>query len=270
MSKKKGGFKEMFYEKIAPVITGLGAAVVILGALFKLQYWPGASTMLTVGLGTEAILFVLFAFAPAHKDPDWSKVYPELAEGFDDEPIQRGSKGKAVASTGVSAQMDKMLADAKVGPELVESLGKGLRNLADSTKQMANLSNAAVATNDYAKNVQNASKALTDMNKSYASTVEAMSAMASASKDAKEYHTQIQSATKNLSQLNAVYEMELKDANSHLKTMNKFYSNVSVAMENVAEAGKGTEQFKQEMSKLTGNLNNLNKVYGNMLTAMKG
>ncbi|MGB3465249.1 MAG: gliding motility protein GldL, partial [Cyclobacteriaceae bacterium] len=114
------------------------------------------------------------------------------------------------------------------------------------------------------------SKSLVDMNKSYATTVNAMSEMASASKDAKDYHSQVQNVTKNLGALNKVYELELNDANSHLKAMNKFYSNVTAAMENVAQASKESEQFKKEMSNLTTNISNLNKVYGNMLTAMKG
>jgi gliding motility-associated protein GldL len=76
--------------------------------------------------------------------------------------------------------------------------------------------------------------------------------------------------TINLGALNAVYEMELQDANNHLKAMNKFYGNLSMAMENLTDASKDTEQFKQEVSKLTHNLHSLNTVYGNMLTAMKG
>ena len=97
-----------------------------------------------------------------------------------------------------------------------------------------------------------------------------MADMASASKDAKEYHTQVQNITKNLGALNAVYEMELNDANSHLKAMNKFYSNVASVMESMEKAGRGSEKFSDELHKLTGNLTSLNGIYGSMLTAMKG
>jgi gliding motility-associated protein GldL len=72
-----------------------------------------------------------------------------------------------------------------------------------------------------------------------------------------------------LGSLNAVYEMELQDTNRHLKSMNKFYSNLSAAMENMAQASKETDSFKGELSKLTTNLTSLNKVYGSMLAAMK-
>ncbi len=89
------------------------------------------------------------------------------------------------------------------------------------------------------------------MNKSYGATVTAMGEMANASKDAKEYHNQVQAVTKNLGALNAVYEMELQDANSHVKAMNKFYSSISTAMESMAQASKESEQFKKELSSLT-------------------
>jgi gliding motility-associated protein GldL len=97
-----------------------------------------------------------------------------------------------------------------------------------------------------------------------------MAEMSNAANDAKQYHAQVQAITKNLGALNAVYEMELQDANNHLKAMNKFYSNLTNAMSNMADASKDTEAFKGELKNLTGNLTNLNKVYGNMLTAMKG
>ena len=62
---------------------GIGAAVVIVGALFKIQHWPGAGPMLTVGLATEALIFIFSAFEPIHDEYDWSLVYPELALGHD-------------------------------------------------------------------------------------------------------------------------------------------------------------------------------------------
>lgn len=271
MSENKGGFKEILYTAIMPKVYGLGAAVVIVGAMFKILHLPGAGPMLAVGLSTEAVIFFLSAFEPIHREVNWSKVYPELADDFDGPPA---TARKQVSSGGdggsVSKKLDTMLESAKVGPELIESLGKGMRNMAESAGKMANLSNAAVATNEYAQNVKSASSALQEMNKSYASTVTAMADMANASKDAKDYHGQVQSVTKNLSALNAVYEMELQDANSHVKAMNKFYSHLTSAMEKMGEAGKDTEEFQAQLSKLTGNVTTLNKVYGNMLSAMRG
>ncbi len=267
---KKGGFQDLLYSTIMPKIYGIGAAVVIVGAMFKILHMPGAGIMLGVGLTTEAVIFFLSAFEPKHREPDWSKVYPELADDYDGPAAAPRAAAVPQQATGASAQMDKMLADAKVGPDLIKSLGDGMRNLADSAKKMSNLSDAAVATNEYASNVKKASSSLTDMNKSYASAMEGMKGFADASKDTKEYHTQVQNVTKSLGALNAVYEMELKDAQSHTKALNKFYSNISGALESMAEAGKETSAFQAELNKLTSNIASLNKVYGNMLTAMRG
>jgi gliding motility-associated protein GldL len=270
MSSKKGGFSELLFKSIMPKVYGIGAAVVIIGAMFKILHFPGAAAMLGIGLSVEAVIFFLSAFEPPHKEIDWSRVYPELDDDFDDEPVAHRRQIPQAAGGSTSQQLDKVLASANIGPELVKSLGDGMNRMAESAKQMASLGNAAVATNDYAKNVQEASKSLVEMNKSYAITVKAMGEMADASKDAKEYHTQVQTVTKSLGALNAVYEMELQDASTHVKNMNKFYDSLGKAIQSITEAGQDTEQFKNEVKNLTSNLSSLNKVYGNMLSAMKG
>ncbi len=271
MSKqKKGGFTELLFKTIMPKIYGIGAAVVIVGALFKIQHLPGAGVMLGIGLSVEAVIFFLSAFEPPHAEPDWSKVYPELSDDYSgpvNKPAVRAAGGQGDSA---SQKLDHMLEKAKIGPELIDGLGKGMTSLANNVKAMGSLSNAAVATDEYSKNVSSASKALLDMNKSYAQTASAMGEMANASTDAKEYHSQVQNITKNLGALNSVYELELQDANSHLKAMNKFYANVAGVMESMEKAGKGSEKFSQELQKLTGNLTSLNGVYGSMLTAMRG
>ena len=271
MSKqKKGGFSELLFKTIMPKVYGIGAAVVIVGALFKIQHYPGAGVMLGIGLTTEAIIFFLSAFEPPHPELDWTKVYPELADDYTGPVNKPAVRGAGDKGDNVSQKLDHMLESAKIGPDLIESLGKGMNNLATNVKQMSGLSSAAVATEEYSKNVSAASKSLVDMGKSYAQTATAMSEMASASGDAKEYHTQVQNITKNLGALNSVYELELQDANSHLKAMNKFYANVAGVMESMEKAGKGSEKFSAELQKLTGNLTSLNTVYGSMLTAMRG
>ena len=260
MASNSNSFKAKFYSNVMPKIYGIGAAVVILGAMFKILDWQGASLMIGVGLSTEAVIFFLSAFEPKQEEMDWSKIYPELADG-----APKKSKGDDV-----SAKLDDMLSKAKIGPELIDSLGKGMQNLATSAQNMGNLSDAALATNEYATNVKSAAKTLVDMNASYGKTAAALTEMSAASQDAKAYHTQVVTVTKNLTALNAVYEMELQDANSHVKTLNKFYSNMSVAMEGLSEAGKETEAFKNELAKLNQNVSSLNKIYGGMLSVMKG
>ncbi len=271
MSKKKGGFSHLLYKTIMPKVYGIGAAVVIVGALFKILHLPGADAMLMVGLLTEAGIFFLSAFEPPHKEPEWEKVYPELSEDYEGSttPAPRISNRPAAGESPL-LKIDEMLKTAKVDQNLLDNLGKGLTNLATSASQMNNLSNAAVATNEYAANVKAAASSLVEMNKSYGSAMTAVKAMADASKDTGEYHKQMQAVTKNLAALNTVYEMELKDADSHVKNMNKFYESLTGAMNGLTKVGDNTTKFTTELGKLTDNLTSLNKVYGSMLTAMKG
>ena len=259
--------KSLLNDVIMPKVYGLGAAVVIVGALFKIQHWKGADIMLILGLGTEAVIFALSAFQPVPHDPEWHLVYPQLADDFEGDHAGELSEGNN--GTGLTRKLDDMLKDANVTPTTISSLGDGLRRLSDSTEKMADLGDATVATQDYTTKIRNASSSLERINEAYSSTVDAISQMAAASADAREYHEQVQNITKNLAALNAVYEMELTDANKHMSSLNKFYGTLSTAMENMVDASKDTEQFKNEVSKLTGNLHSLNTVYGNMLNAMR-
>ena len=257
--------KSLLNDVIMPKVYGLGAAVVIVGALFKIQHWDGADVMLIAGLGTEALIFALSAFQPVPHDPEWHLVYPQLADDYQGGAISSGEDN----GTGLTRKLDDMLKDANVTPTTINSLGDGLRRLSDSTEKMADLGDATVATQDYTTKIRSASSSLERINEAYSSTVDAISQMAAASADAREYHEQVQNITKNLAALNAVYEMELSDANKHMSSLNKFYGTLSVAMENMVDASKDTEQFKNEVSKLTTNLHSLNTVYGNMLNAMR-
>ena len=285
MSKKKGGFVEFFYGRIAPIVTGVGASVVILGALFKIQHWEGGGPLITAGLLTEAVIFFLFAFQPQSKEPDWSLVYPELDS-------DNGIAGKK-APKGASAtqQLDNALENAKIGPELINSLGSGIQNLSLSVSKMATLGDAFGATKTYTENVQKASVALGDLNKVYSATVSSVGQVADASKnvlgqlssaskattdslnattqDAKVYHQNLQQISKRLEALNAVYDIELKESNNHIKAVGNFYSTYSNVIENVSLAANDSKEFREQVNKLSHNLGELNKVYGNMVNAIR-
>lgn len=271
-TKKKPTFRDKFYSSFAPIATGVGASVVIIGALFKIQHWPGAGPFLIAGLGTEALLFLLFAFAPQHADPDWTLVYKEL------DPDYEGDIGTTASEDGaknsVVKRLEDMLEKAKVDQALVEKLGRGMNTLAESATKMSELGNAAVATAEFSKNTKATADAMANVNKSLASTATAMGEIANVSastaNDSKAYHAQVQTVTKSLSALNVVYENQLKDSDQHIKALNKFSGNMSAALESIASAAQDTQNFKTEMTKLNKNLTSLNQVYGNMLTAMRG
>ena len=257
--------KNFLFDVLMPKVYGIGAAIVIVGALFKIQHWPFAGQMLTVGLLTEAVIFFLSAFQPAPHEHDWGLVYPELNEGYDP------STGAIAENTGkgLTMKLDDMLKNANVTPEAISNLGQGLNRLSATTSQLSQLGEATNVTDEYTKKVRTAADSLDKINVAYGNTVEAITAMSNATSDAKEYHMQVQNVTKNLGALNAVYEMELQDANTHLKSMNQFYGTLSQAMDNMSQAGKDTELFQKQVSDLTGNLTSLNRVYGNMLNAMR-
>ncbi len=253
---------------------GIGAAVVILGALFKIQHWEGSGVMLTVGLGTEAIIFFFSAFEPLPHEYDWSLVYPEFAGMFDEEKKEKKQKKDPIVQ-----ELDRLMQDAKIGPELIQSLGAGLKSLGDNTSKLADLQDATVATNDYVKNVNSASKSVTDLASTSHQASAAMSALSTSSatimnelstsaNDMKSYNSQMGAASKNLSALNAVYELQLQDANDHFKMTNKFYDGINNLMSNLNESIDDTKKYKDEVRTLAKNLAALNTVYGNMLSAM--
>ncbi|CAN5423830.1 gliding motility protein GldL [soil metagenome] len=252
------------FKNFMAKLYGFGAAIVIVGALFKIQHWEGAGLMLTVGLLTEAVIFFFSAFEPPHEEVDWSLVYPELAGMH--EPGADRKKHKA--GDPVAQHLDKLLADAKIGPELIQSLGTGLKSLSENTSKMAQISNAAVATDDYAKNVTAASQKVAILSASYEKAATAMNSMSTSHEDVKIYSDQMKSAGKNMSALNAVYELQLQEANARMKETTKFYDGIQELLGNLNNTVEDTKRYKDEVGKLAKNLGALNTVYGNMLSAM--
>lgn len=203
----KNFFESKAGKNVMAKAYGLGASVVILGALFKIMHWEGADQMLILGMGVEAVIFAISAFEPPHQEPDWTLVYPELA-GLEAEDNKKDKEKKGT----ISQQLDKMLEEAKVTPDLIGSLGNGLKSLSDNVSSMNNLSSAAVATSQYADNVQKASKSLEGVNTSYVKAMDAMNSLAAVSAGAKEYQSQMENISaeftklsKNISSLNSVY-----------------------------------------------------------------
>jgi len=270
-------FKTKRGKKLKNMLFGAGAAVVIFGAWAKILHKPYANIMLTVGLWVEAAIFLLSAFIPPEPDYYWEKIYPGLDvydEKFEKESDKHGHETISAHLAGaqgpsLSGQMDKMLEAAKIDQNLVSRFGDNLKNFADNVGKMSNMTDATVASNDFAQSAKAAATSLNGVKDSFSSAADGMSKLAAASGDASLYHTQVQSATKNLAALNAVYEMELQDTNTHLKTMNKFIGNLGSAMTNLEASLADTDKFKTQMSGLANNLEKLNGIYGNMLSAMR-
>ena len=117
-------------------VYGWGGAVVIVGAMFKIQHWP-SNSYVNWGAGIEAVIFILSAFEPLHEEIDWTLVYPELAMGHaDDDLHELPESSTADSDDSVVEQLDNMLAKAKIEPELIESLGTGMRNLSENANKL--------------------------------------------------------------------------------------------------------------------------------------
>ncbi len=196
---------------------GIGAAVVILGALFKIQHYPGADIMLILGMGVEAIIFFISAFEPIHEEWDWSLVYPELA-GMEGEARPKSDGGDAV-----SQQLDKMLSEAKIGPDLIEGLGSGLKSLSTNVSSMADLSGATVGTKEYADNIHKANEQLIGMNTSYGRAVSALDSLSETTESFKE-------TTSKVANINVTLNDSLVSFDQNIQNLNKVYGGMLNAM----------------------------------------
>ena len=261
-----------FWDKFIPFFYSIGAAVVIIGAMGKIMHYDWAGIMLPIGLGTEAVIFVIYALQSYLRptvEYNWERVYPELSNDFKGELPTRSTQSSAPAGLGLTAKMDDMLANAKITPDIFDGLKSSFQNLSTSVYNMGDLANTTVATNEFTSKVKDAAGKVGEMGNSIHAATSSIMSMGDATKDAQEYRNQFQKIAQNMGALNAVYEIELQDTNRHLKSMNSFYGNLSSAMSDMQEASRDTQQFKAELNKLTNNLASLNNVYGSMLSAMK-
>lgn len=187
---------------------GMGAAVVIVGALFKLMHWPGASAMLIIGLGTEALIFGLSAFDPVAKELDWSLVYPELAGGEAKEKVAK-KENPTEAQGLLSQKLDNLLKEAKIDGELMASLGSSIKNFESAAKGISPTVDAIASQKKYSEELTMAAAQLESLNSLYKVQLESASRNAQINQEVAENNLklkdQMQSLTSNLSSLNNVY-----------------------------------------------------------------
>lgn len=228
MGKFSNFLESRKYKKVIGVIYGIGASVVLVGALFKITHWPGANAMLTVGLLTEAVIFFLSAFEPPHVEPDWSLVYPEFQyayHGIESDQKSTPRPAGAVNNT-PSQQFGDVLSQANISKDALEKLGSSINKLSENASQMAEISNAVAATNEYAK------------------------VMRKATESASALEVQLQSS------------LIVAETNKQLnKTMSEYIEKVNMS-------ASSTEALNHQIADLSKRMSALNNVYGNMLSAM--
>lgn len=289
------------YKNFMTKLYGWGASVVILGALFKIMHYPGAGIMLMLGMGTEAVIFFFSAFEPLHVEYNWALVYPELALGEEEEEVEKGGKkaDKKKALTGTpTQQLDQMLTEAKIGPELIESLADGMRNLSDNAHKLAGAADATAATDGYVNNLKKAAESVRNLTLQYDKTSKSLDTDSNISaaylenvqkaanavgnlaniyeqttkalkSDTGSYNDQLNKLNQNLTSINTIYESQMKNTEamakankSVLDSMNNFADTLNASLSNV-------EVYKKEVDQLTKNVSRLNDVYGKMVAAMQ-
>ena len=216
-------------------IYSIGAAIVILGALFKLTHWSlgpiSGNMVLAIGLITEAIIFTIFAFDVPKTEESyaWENVYPELLDKDAKPNPKHSTLGFQSAEvkeleTSLSDKLDKMLADAKLDVDLFERLRTGIDKFSSSVDQINQTVDVSSATS--------------------------------------KYNDQLMLAASHLESMNALYALQLAHGKEQTEYSKKY-------VEDMQKSAAQSEKFNEELSGLTSNLNNLNRVYGGMLSAMK-
>jgi len=265
--KEDKSFAAKFYGDIMPKIYGLGAAVVIVGAMFKLNGWPFATEMLVVGLGTEALIFAFSAFEP--KATDYTKLLYGLNAGND----TGKTKDDEIA-------FGKLLKEGAMGKEDIQNLKTGFNSLANNAKELSSMSSASVATNEYAQNAKSAASSLAKIGQSTDAAANAFSEVANTVKSTgsnqgnlksatEQYYGELNKATEGLKSMTAMYKSEFADSESVKKYFEAYMKNMETAIEGATKSSAEMKKFQSQLTELNSNVSALNRVYGSMLTAMK-
>ena len=236
------------------VAVSAGAAVIIFAAWAKLTHQSYADMMLTIGMWTETGIFLIYAIV------EWVK--PKHHEE-DDEPAD-------VIENPSLQSMDKMLQQADITPTNLKKLGDGFQKLQSTVGNMHEIGDVVKSTGDLNNKTKEATGALTNMTSAFASSAATMGSFSNAAESAKGFHEQVQVLTKNLGSLNTIYELELKESNNHLKSLNTFYGKLAEASTTMMGTVEDAAKAKEQIGTLANTLGKLNSVYGNMLSAMQG
>ncbi|MDR2962770.1 MAG: gliding motility protein GldL [Bacteroidales bacterium] len=251
------------YKKFMAKVYGFGASVVLVGALFKIQHYPGASLMLVIGLLTEALIFFFSAFEPLHEELDWTLVYPELA-GLDE--VEENVSGKRVGNGGGNGsgsalqKFDELLEQGKLGPDLFERLGNNLESLNTNVQNIGELTNTAVATDSFVSNVNKAADSAGNLAGAFSTSTskvnETFDAIASSSKQTAEA---IANAGMKSSQI--IESSASQTASIIANSGNSYHQLLEGLNANFASIGDSSKEQAVQQDALTKNLSALNAVY---------
>ncbi len=190
-------------KKMFNMAYGLGASVVILGALFKIAHWPYGTLILTIGMIVEAAVFALSAFEPVDDEYDWTKVYPELVG---EEAAQQELQD---TESLLSQKLDDMLQQANLDSDKMVRLAEGIQNFAGAAENIAPAADSITATNRYSEQLAVAASQMESLNSLYKVQMDSAQRQTELNdetvENAERLKEQMESLATNLSSLNGVY-----------------------------------------------------------------
>jgi gliding motility-associated protein GldL len=214
------------YKNVMAKVYGWGAAVVLIGALFKIIHLPGANEMLTIGLSTEALIFFLSAFEPPHIEPDWSLVYPELAGMYNDEADDSVLEKRKTPTE----RLDEMFEKGNINDKVISRLGEGLNKLSETANQIGQATEAAAASKEFATSLKSASETARQLNDVMVQDLNAATNYSeSVSKVAENANALIRTFDESNSST-IEFSKQVQELNKRMSNLNKVYGNMLSAM----------------------------------------
>jgi gliding motility-associated protein GldL len=243
-------------DKVINMVVSIGAAVVIFGAWAKILHKSYADIMLTVGLLTEAAIFIIYAFLPPAGN--------EMAEVA--EVLKQGVGGP---SSGANDELKKLV-EKEINPDNLKKLNESFSKFNTTIQGLSSLADVNAANNEFASKTKEAATAIGSVKDAYAAAAASVQQFSHATEGTKAFHEQIQGLTQNLGSLNKMYEAELQDSSNHIKALNGFYESLSKTSQVMQSSVDDAKKTQEQIALLAKNLGSLNSVYGNMLSAMQG
>ena len=314
-AKKMGAWEKfmLWYEsyqgkRVVGVVYSVGASVVIIGALFKIMHWPGASAVLIAGMCTEAFLFVIGALDKPHPEFNWSNVFPQLLEygtnpeileekanqprptllgaGIEGGEVPTISTGTASTINGVAQGSAPSVKVPSLTDKDLEALQNGITDLAKTATQLSELGKVATATTQLTTKMEAAGNAAEQFAASQSTLLATSTQLSEAYKAAetnmqgaadntKAFATNMQNVGAQLNTLNAIYELQINAMKEQVeisKAQNSTLGKVSDSLQAIeaqaVNAQQSQEQFAAGSKKLVAQISDLNAIYGNMLNAL--
>jgi gliding motility-associated protein GldL len=249
------------WKSFTAKLYGFGASVVMVGALFKIQHWPGAGIALTAGLLTEAIIFFFSAFEPLHEELDWTLVYPELAGMSDPDEIDE-YREQAIADRNVGLQkFDELFQQSQINAEDVRSLGKHLNTISTTTEVIGDITSASLATKEYFDKMGNAAKNMDNVAVAYGTNTGALNeSVNTLAESYKKTASLIDQKGKDIAERFAASSANLT------ATYEAMSGEVKEEHANISQSQK---QFNQQLETLARNLEALNTSYSEQVKGSK-